>query len=144
MLGYQAEGAAPFVHGHPIELPETIATAIRIGAPQSWDKAVTAQTDSGGWFDKLTDEEILAAQKDLSTLEGVFCEPASACSIAGALRDIETGKIPEGSRIVCTLTGNGLKDPDVAIGQCQSAPMMTVDAQLGAVEAAIVKHLPGA
>jgi threonine synthase len=142
MVGYQAEGAAPFVQGHPIEAPETIATAIRIGAPQSWDKAVAAQTESGGWFDKLSDEQILAAQRDLSMLEGVFCEPASAASIAGALRDIEMGKIPEGSRLVCTLTGNGLKDPDVAIGQCQSAPMLTVDASLGAVETAIFQHLP--
>ncbi|MEJ2680983.1 MAG: threonine synthase [Gammaproteobacteria bacterium] len=142
MLGYQAEGAAPFVHGHPIEAPETVATAIRIGAPQSWDKALAAQQDSGGWFDQLTDDQILAAQRQLASLEGIFCEPASACSIAGALRDIAQGKIPEGSRLVCTLTGNGLKDPDIAIQQCQSVPVQTVDAERGAVERAIVQHMP--
>jgi threonine synthase len=140
MAGYQASGAAPFLRGAPIENPETIATAIRIGNPQSWDKAVAAQKDSGGWFDEFSDTEILAAQKLLSTKEGIFCEPASAISVAGALKDINSGKIPEGSKVVCTLTGHGLKDPDTAIKQC-TEKMLTVDANLKSVEAAILSKL---
>ncbi|MEI6412927.1 MAG: threonine synthase [Pseudomonadota bacterium] len=140
MAGYQASGAAPFLRGHPVENPETIATAIRIGHPQSWDKAVAAQRDSGGWFDECSDEEILAAQRLLAQREGIFCEPASAISIAGALRDIRSGKIPEGSQVVCTLTGHGLKDPDTAIQQARS-PMITVAAELAAVKRAILDNL---
>ncbi len=146
MVGYQATGAAPFLRGAAVEDPETVATAIRIGNPQSWDKAWTAQKDSEGWFDELTDEEILAAQKLLAQKEGVFCEPASAASIGGAMRDIKAGKIAEGSTIVCTLTGNGLKDPDTAIAQCQQelssgARMVTIDAELDAVKKAILDNL---
>ncbi|SJM94354.1 threonine synthase [Crenothrix polyspora] len=141
MCGYQAAGAAPFVAGHPIDNPETVATAIRIGRPQSWDFAIAAQQESGGWFDKFTDDEILAAQKLLSQYEGIFCEPASATSIAGALRDIKSGKIPEGSTIVCTLTGNGIKDPDIAIKQCADAKPITIDADLDAVKRAILDCL---
>jgi threonine synthase len=141
MCGYQAAGAAPFVAGHPIDNPETVATAIRIGRPQSWDFAMAAQQESGGWFDKFTDEEILAAQKLLSQYEGIFCEPASATSIAGALRDIKSGKIPEGSTIVCTLTGNGIKDADIAIKQCADAKPITIDADLDAVKFAILDRL---
>lgn len=141
MCGYQAAGAAPFVAGHPIDNPETVATAIRIGRPQSWDFAIAAQQESGGWFDKFTDDEILAAQKMLSQYEGIFCEPASATSIAGALRDIKSGKIPEGSTIVCTLTGNGIKDPDIAIKQCADAKPITIDADLDAVKRAILDIL---
>ncbi|WP_394754162.1 threonine synthase [Crenothrix sp.] len=141
MCGYQAAGAAPFVAGHPIDNPETVATAIRIGRPQSWDFAMAAQQESGGWFDKFTDDEILAAQKMLSQYEGIFCEPASATSIAGALRDIKSGKIPEGSTIVCTLTGNGIKDPDIAIKQCADAKPITIDADLDAVKRAILDIL---
>src|SRR5204862_3688652 len=115
MAGYQASGAAPFLLGRPIDDPETIATAIRIGHPQSWDKAWEAQKSSNGWFDKCTDEEIIAAQRLLAQQEGIYCEPASAISIAGVVRDIRSGRIPKGSRIVCTLTGHGLKDPDTAI-----------------------------
>ncbi|NOQ35775.1 MAG: threonine synthase, partial [Methylococcaceae bacterium] len=115
MCGYQAAGAAPFVNGAMVDNPETVATAIRIGHPQSWDFAWNAQKESGGWFDKCSDEQILAAQKMLSQYEGIFCEPASATSLAGLLQDISSGKIEEGSKIVCTLTGNGLKDPDTAI-----------------------------
>lgn len=133
MVGYQASGSAPFLRGGPVEEPETIATAIRIGNPQSWTQAWKVQEESGGWFDECTDEEILEAQKLLADHEGVFCEPASATSLAGALRDINTGKIPEGSRIVCTLTGNGLKDPDTAIQQSTS-PVLTVDAVLDEVK----------
>ena len=140
MVGYQAAGAAPFLRGYMIDDPETVATAIRIGHPQSWDKAWAAQKESGGWFDELTDEEILAAQRLLTEKEGVFCEPASATSVAGALRDIRSGRIPEGSVIVCTLTGHGLKDPDTAISQCEGG-VQTVDATLDAVRAAILGGL---
>ena len=141
MCGYQAAGAAPFVQGAMVDNPETIATAIRIGHPQSWDLAWTAQQESGGWFDKFTDEQILAAQKMLSQHEGVFCEPASATSLAGALHDISTGKIPEGSVIVCTLTGNGIKDPEIAMQQCANAKPVTIDASLEQVKKAILDSL---
>ncbi|MFI3121621.1 MAG: threonine synthase [Methylococcaceae bacterium] len=141
MCGYQAAGAAPFLAGHMIDEPETIATAIRIGHPQSWDFAWAAQKESGGWFEKFTDEQILAAQKMLSQYEGIFCEPASATSLAGALHDIGSGKIPEGSKIVCTLTGNGLKDPDTAISQCSAAHPVTIEASLDAVKRAILDCL---
>ncbi|MZR63964.1 threonine synthase [Alcanivorax sp. DP30] len=141
MVGYQAEGAAPFMRGGPVSDPETVATAIRIGNPQSWDKAWDLQKESGGWFDELTDNEILAAQKLLAEKEGVFCEPASAASLGGAMRDIKSGKIPEGSTIVCTLTGNGLKDPDTAIAQCQDSRMVTIDAELDAVKGAILANM---
>ncbi|PHS71273.1 MAG: threonine synthase [Cycloclasticus sp.] len=140
MVGYQAAGAAPFLKGEMIDDPETVATAIRIGRPQSWDQAWGAQKESGGWFDLLSDEEILAAQKLLSEQEGIFCEPASAASVGGAIRDIKNGKIPEGSTIVCTLTGHGLKDPDTAISQCAVNPK-AIDASLDAVKAAILDKL---
>jgi threonine synthase len=140
MVGYQAAGSAPFVRGHMVDDPETVATAIRIGHPQSWDLAWKLQKESNGWFDECSDEEILAAQKLLAEREGIFCEPASAASLAGALRDINTGKIPEGSKIVCTLTGHGLKDPDTAIKQSTS-PMMTVDATMAAVKKAILDNM---
>jgi len=140
MCGYQANKSAPFLRGHPVENPETVATAIRIGNPQSWDKAWTAQKESGGWFDEFSDEEILAAQKLLAEREGIFCEPASAISIAGAIRDIKSGKIPEGSVITCTLTGHGLKDPDTAIKQSTS-PVLKVKAELAAVKAAILQNM---
>ncbi|ANX03765.1 threonine synthase [Immundisolibacter cernigliae] len=139
MAGYQAAGAAPFVAGHPIDQPETVATAIRIGHPQSWDKAIAAQQESGGWFAALTDDEILAAQKLLAMEEGVFCEPASAASIGGALRDLQSGRIPAGKTLVCTLTGNGLKDPDIAL---RSAPdLKPVKADRATLEAAILRRM---
>ena len=140
MCGYQASGAAPFLRGKPVENPETVATAIRIGNPQSWDKAVTAQQDSGGWFDEFSDEEILATQKLLAEKEGIFCEPASAISIAGAIKDIKSGRIPEGSVITCTLTGHGLKDPDTAISQ-STTPLIKIKAQLEEVKAAILQNM---
>ena len=142
MVGYQAAGSAPFIQGKMVDNPETIATAIRIGHPQSWDKAWLVQKESKGWFDACTDEEILAAQKLLAHKEGVFCEPASAISLAGALRDVKSGKIPAGSRIVCTLTGHGLKDPDTAIKQ-SSTPLIKIDAELGAVKRAILDNMTG-
>lgn len=140
MAGYQASGAAPFISGKMVDNPETVATAIRIGHPQSWDKAWTVQKESGGWFDQCTDEEILQAQKLLAEKEGIFCEPASAASLAGALRDIRSQKIPAGSCIVCTLTGHGLKDPDTAIKQ-STAPMIKIKAELDAVKTAILDRL---
>ncbi len=141
MCGYQAAGAAPFLAGHPVENPETVATAIRIGNPQSWDLAWAAHNESGGWFDKFSDDEILAAQKMLAQYEGIFCEPASAISIAGAVQDIRSGKIPEGSKVVCTLTGVGLKDPDTAIKQCAAAHPVTIEAELNAVKKAILDNM---
>jgi threonine synthase len=140
MVGYQAAGAAPFLKGEMIDDPETVATAIRIGRPQSWQQAWAAQKESGGWFDLLTDDEILATQKLLTEKEGIFCEPASAASVGGAIRDIKNGKIPEGSTIVCTLTGHGLKDPDTAIAQC-AVNSKAIDASLDAVKAAILDKL---
>ncbi len=141
MCGYQAAGAAPFIKGEMVDEPETVATAIRIGHPQSWDKAWNAQKESRGWFDAMTDEQILAAQKMLTQYEGIFCEPASATSLAGALQDIGNGKIAEGSTIVCTLTGNGLKDPDSAIMQCKETHPVTIDATLDAVKKAILDNM---
>ena len=140
MLGYQATGSAPFSRGAMVDNPETVATAIRIGHPQSWDYAWQLQKESGGWFDECSDEIILNAQKLLAEKEGVFCEPASATSLAGAMVDIQSGKIPEGSTIVCTLTGHGLKDPDTAIKQ-STAPLITIDSNLDAVKHAILDHL---
>jgi len=140
MVGYQAAGAAPFLRGAPVQEPETVATAIRIGNPQSWDLAWAAQKESNGWFDEFSDEDILAAQKLLACKEGIFCEPASAISLAGAMRDIKNGRIPEGSKIVCTLTGHGLKDPDVAIKQSQGR-LEKVDATLEAVKKAILSNM---
>ncbi|RFA28271.1 threonine synthase [Alkalilimnicola ehrlichii] len=140
MIGYQAAGSAPFIRGAMVDNPETVATAIRIGHPQSWDYAWKAQEESGGWFDECSDEEILATQRLLAQKEGVFCEPASATSLAGALRDIKNGKIPEGSTVVCTLTGHGLKDPDIVIQQA-GAPIKPVEATLDAVKSAILGRL---
>ena len=139
MLGYQASGAAPIVRGRPVENPETIATAIRIGNPVSWQEALAASRESGGWFSECSDEEILQAQKLLAQAEGIFCEPASATGLAGVLKDLELGRIGEGSTIVCTLTGHGLKDPDTAISQ--SPKPLTVDAELGVIEQVIGEHL---
>ena len=139
MVGYQADGAAPFLRNEPVKDPETLATAIRIGNPQSWDLAHAAVNESGGWFDEISDDELLATQSLLARKEGVFCEPASAVSVCGALRDIKSGRIPAGSVITCTLTGHGLKDPDIAI-RGQEA-VQTVPAELEAVKAAILGHL---
>jgi threonine synthase len=115
MMGFQASGAAPIVLGHAVEHPETIATAIRIGKPASWKEAEEARDSSGGKIDMVTDDEILEAYRLLASEESVFCEPASAASVAGLLK---VG-VPEGSRVVCVLTGNGLKDPDRAISQIE-------------------------
>ena len=115
MFGYQAAGAAPLVHGAPVKNPETIATAIRIGAPASWAAAVNAKESSRGQFAAVTDDEILAAYRLLSAHEAVFVEPASAASVAGLLQSSADGTLPRGSVVVCTVTGHGLKDPDTAM-----------------------------
>ncbi|MGI8793561.1 MAG: threonine synthase [Acidimicrobiales bacterium] len=127
MLGFQAAGAAPLVVGHDIENPETIATAIRIGKPASGYAALAAASESGGAIDSVTDEEILAAYRFLAAEESVFCEPASAASVAGLIK----AGVPQGSSVVCVLTGNGLKDPDTAIGQI--AVPAAVDATYDAI-----------
>lgn len=115
MLGFQAEGSAPIVKGHPIEKPETIATAIRIGNPASWQSAVQARDESGGLIEAVTDEEIGWAYKFIAEREGVFAEPASAASVAGVCKLAKRGYFEPGTRIVMTLTGSGLKDPDFAL-----------------------------
>jgi len=143
MVGYQASGSAPFMRGEMVDNPETVATAIRIRPPtELGTKAWKVREESEGWFDECSDEEILAAQKLLTEKEGVFCEPASATSLAGVMRDVNSGKIPEGSKIVCTLTGNGLKDPETAIRQCSDSGLMTtVDATMDAVKGAILSNM---
>jgi threonine synthase len=129
MLGFQAAGAAPLVEGHDVENPETVATAIRIGKPASGYGALAAASESGGSISAVTDEEILAAYRFLAAEESVFCEPASAASVAGLL----SVGVPAGSTVVCVLTGHGLKDPDTAIGQI--AVPEAVDADYAAITA---------
>ena len=131
MIGFQAAGSAPIVQGHPIENPETIATAIRIGNPASWKQAEAARDESGGLIDMVTDDEILEAYKMLAGLEGVFCEPASAASVAGVRKLASTGFFTEPTTVVCILTGHGLKDPDRAI-KIASEPV-TVPANMDAL-----------
>lgn len=114
MMGFQAAESAPIVVGHPIDDPHTVATAIKIGNPASWNGAVRARDESGGVIDMVTDDEILAAYRLIASM-GVFAEPASAASVAGALKVGEAGGIDPGSTVVCTLTGHGLKDPDTAL-----------------------------
>ena len=115
MFGFQAAGAAPIVDGAPVAEPNTVATAIRIGNPASWQAAVAAMKESQGLIDKVTDEEILHAYKTIARTDGVFVEPASAASLAGIIKCVKSGKIPAGSVITATMTGHGLKDPDCAI-----------------------------
>ncbi len=115
MIGWQAEGAAPIVKGFPIKNPQTIATAIKIGNPYSWQPALQAAKESDGFIDAVSDEEILEAYRLVASTEGVFCEPASAASIAGVIKAYRKGLFKGGETIVCTLTGNGLKDPDTVI-----------------------------
>ncbi len=130
MMGFQAAGAAPIVLGHPVENPETVATAIRIGNPASWYGATAAASESGGGIYAVTDDDILDAYRFLASTEAVFCEPASAASVAGLLKY----GVPEGAAsVVCTLTGHGLKDPDRAIAQI--AVPSPVDADIDAVRA---------
>ncbi|GEL24367.1 threonine synthase [Pseudonocardia sulfidoxydans NBRC 16205] len=127
MFGFQAAGAAPLVGGAPVKNPETIATAIRIGAPASWGTAVAARDESNGLFAAVTDDEILAAYRLLSTREAVFVEPASAASVAGLLKSSAEGTLPRGSLVVCTVTGHGLKDPDTALLTAPDPEIVPID-----------------
>jgi threonine synthase len=135
MIGWQAEGAAPIVRGHAIERPETVASAIRIGNPASWKGAVEAKEQSQGSIDMVSDEEILAAYSLLAQREGVFCEAASAASVAGLVKWSKTQGFAPSDRVVCILTGHGLKDPDTAV-RCSPKPA-SVEAEMGPVLRAI-------
>ena len=135
MMGFQAEGAAPIVRGYPIEKPETVATAIRIGNPASWQKATAARDESGGLIDMVSDEEILSAQKLLAAEAGVFCEPASAASVAGLIKLSQRGMDFPAKRIVCIITGTGLKDTETALKN--APPFLELPADIAAVERAL-------
>ncbi len=115
MMGFQAEGAAPIVLGHVVEKPRTVATAIRIGNPASWKQAVAAAEESKGKIGMVSDDEILEAYRMIASMEGIFCEPASAASVAGLIKQVKAGELPAESRVVCTLTGHGLKDVEIAL-----------------------------
>jgi threonine synthase len=128
--GYQAAGAAPLVHGAPVEFPETVASAIRIGNPARWEEAMDAVTSSRGEIRAVTDDEILDAYSFLGAREGVFCEPASAASVAGLLKYGASG------RVVCVLTGHGLKDPQAALSR--ASHVVPCDASIDAVERAVL------
>lgn len=131
LMGFQAAGAAPIVEGHPIAHPDTVASAIRIGNPASWQKAIAAQEASGGDFRAVSDEEILEAYRLLASEEGIFCEPASAASVAGLLKVKD--RVPRGATVVCVLTGNGLKDPDAAIKHSHNQFKQGIEPTLDAV-----------
>nr|WP_216094289.1 threonine synthase [Jiangella alba] len=137
MWGFQAAGAAPFVHGGPVSAPETVASAIRIGNPASWDLAIAARDDSGGLIDAVTDEQILAAQQELSGREGLFVEPASAAGVAGLLHYSRTGRLDAGQRVVVTVTGHGLKDVDTASAYYGEIRPYVVPAEAGAAAQAL-------
>ena len=136
MVGFQAAGAAPFVSGAPVPDPQTVASAIRIGNPASWDLAIAAREDSGGLIEAVTDEQILAAHRILSSREGVFVEPASAAGVAGLLKLVADGRLDQGQTIVVTVTGHGLKDPDWAV---KAAPPLL--APVAAKAAAVAEAL---
>lgn len=135
MMGFQAAGAAPLISGKPVASPQTVASAIRIGNPASWEKAIAAQEASGGSFAAVTDEEILEAYRLLAAREGIFCEPASAASVAGLLKVKDL--VPTGAKVVCVLTGNGLKDPDTAIKHSNNPLKQGIEPTLEAVAAAM-------
>jgi threonine synthase len=135
MFGFQADGAAPIVRGKIVEAPETVATAIRIGNPASWEGAVAARDDSGGLIETVTDDEILEAQRLVVTLEGVFCEPASAASVAGVRRLAGAGRIEPAETVACVLTGHGLKDPDAV--QAEEGSLTPIPPELGAIRSAM-------
>jgi threonine synthase len=135
MMGFQAEGAAPIVRGHVIEKPETVASAIRIGNPASWKRAEAARDESGGIIDIVSDEEILAAQRLLATKAGIFGEPASAASLAGLVKLRQQGRDFSNSRIVCIVTGTGLKDTETAVKGAE--PFLELPAELATVEKAL-------
>jgi len=135
MLGFQADGAAPIVRGEPVESPETVATAIRIGNPASWEGAVTARDESGGLIEAVSDDEILEAQRMVVALEGVFCEPASAAGVAGVRRLRREGRIGQDEAVVCVLTGHGLKDPDAV--QAEEGALTPIPADLASIREAL-------
>ena len=137
MMGYQAAGAAPIVRGEPVPFPQTIASAIRIGNPASWKPAERARDQSGGVIDAVSDDEILEAYRLLASQEGIFGEPASAASVAGLLKMRREGLELAGKRVVCIITGSGLKDPDMAVSSAQ-ANTVEVKPNLEAIEAAIL------
>jgi threonine synthase len=130
MWGFQAAGAAPLVVGHPIENPETVASAIRIGNPASWDLAIAARDESGGRIDAVTDAEILAAQRDLARHDGIFVEPASAAGVAGLVAAAAAGQVDPGLTISVTVTGNGLKDIETALSGVDSVVDAVIDADV--------------
>jgi threonine synthase len=136
MMGFQAAGAAPIVRGDVVTEPETIATAIRVGNPASWDKALTARDESGGTIDMVTDDNIMDAYKMLASKEGVFCEPASAASLAGLIKHAKAGLNLKGQKVVCIITGHGLKDPDLA-NEIEPVWMEEYPPDLDAVEQAL-------
>ncbi|MFE0091267.1 threonine synthase [Streptomyces sp. NPDC058991] len=138
MWGFQASGSAPIVRGEVVKDPSTIATAIRIGNPASWEFALAAKEESGGFIDEVTDRQILRAYKLLASREGVFVEPASVASVAGLLKAAEEGKVEAGQRIVCTVTGNGLKDPDWAVAGAPQPLTVPVDAAAAAQQLGLV------
>ena len=117
LLGFQAEGAAPIVRGEAVETPETVATAIRIGNPASWNGAVAARDESGGVIEAVSDEAILDMQRRIARSEGIFCEPASAAGVAGVANMAREGRLDRSEMVVCILTGHGLKDPDIVAGE---------------------------
>jgi threonine synthase len=131
--GFQAAGAAPIVRGAPVANPSTIATAIRIGNPASWQQALDARDESGGRIDAVTDRQILSAYRLLASREGVFVEPASAASVAGLLQTHDAGELDSGQTVVCTVTGNGLKDPEWAIAGAPRPTVISADAFSAAV-----------
>src|SRR5689334_18689282 len=135
MWGFQASGAAPLVVGHRIDRPETVATAIRIGDPASWTKAIDARDASGGRITAVTDDEVLAAYRALARYEGVFCEPASAASVAGITKAAAAGEVDPDATVVCVLTGHGLKDPTTA--ERSVPPLLEADATVGSVAVAL-------
>jgi threonine synthase len=135
MLGFQAEGAAPIVRGAPVEQPDTVATAIRIGNPASWQGAEAARDESGGVIEAVSDDEILAMQRRIIGLEGIFCEPASAAGVAGVARLARDGRLHASEGVVCILTGHGLKDPDVVAGE--EGSLTPVPADLGSIRRAM-------
>ena len=138
MWGFQAAGAAPIVNNAPVKNPSTIATAIRIGNPASWDQAVEAREDSGGLINSVTDREILVAYRLLAAQEGVFVEPASAASVAGLLKSHDAGLLDSGQTVVCTVTGNGLKDPQWAIAAAPKPVQIEANASDAARELGLV------
>src|SRR6187200_1011435 len=143
MWGFQAAGAAPIVLGHPVDDPETIATAIRIGNPASWRQAEAARDESGGRIESVTDEEILAAHRLLSSTEGIFVEPGSAASIAGLLKAHREGHVPPDATVVCTVTGHGLKDPQWALRTEDGSEIQPVRVPVDAFSVAAALGLEG-